>query len=476
VIVFIAFYAVQWEVNLLIKLLVVVIGSFAVSFGTYELLVRRVNPVRRLFGMKPRLILALSLCAVILSACSPTTPPTAGPTLSPSPTAVPKVVALPDGDPSGRFTFPAPTEGTCTSFCLDNGGQAVFGSNYDNTNQEGLLFVNKRGVTKTDWEAGTTGKYARWTAEYGSVTFNVSGAQMAWAGTNEAGLAISTMAGPASNPAPDERPPLESPLWIQYQLDTCATLEEVMANDSRVRITRTVDHYLVCDRSGACAAVEFLEGKTVFHTGEAMPVAALANSLYPSSVDAWQAGRLAGDSLQRFGIAADRVTGFQPVDAPTAVAYAFETLDRASAQAVGYGGQTKWSIVFDTETLRVYFRTHHNPQTRYVEFARLDFDCDAPAEMLDVNAPLAGDISDELDRFSFDANLESILSYIEKWIHPRPSAFAVEVMERGFESYACERTPLQYQEEQELPLPPVVRWLALALFHRRLRLHPFFGP
>jgi hypothetical protein len=62
VIIFIAFYVVQWDtstmlgagVDLLIKLLVVVIGSFAVSLGTYELLVRRINPVRALLGMKPR--------------------------------------------------------------------------------------------------------------------------------------------------------------------------------------------------------------------------------------------------------------------------------------------------------------------------------------------------------------------------------------------------------------------------------------
>ena len=54
VIIFIAFYAVQWEVDLLIKLLVVVIGSFASSLGLYELLVRRINPVRALFGMKAR--------------------------------------------------------------------------------------------------------------------------------------------------------------------------------------------------------------------------------------------------------------------------------------------------------------------------------------------------------------------------------------------------------------------------------------
>jgi peptidoglycan/LPS O-acetylase OafA/YrhL len=54
VIIIIAFYVVQWEVALLIKLLVVVIGSFAISLGFYELLVRRINPVRALFGMKPR--------------------------------------------------------------------------------------------------------------------------------------------------------------------------------------------------------------------------------------------------------------------------------------------------------------------------------------------------------------------------------------------------------------------------------------
>jgi glucan biosynthesis protein C len=54
VIIFIAFYAVQWEINLWIKLLVVVIGSFTISLGAYELLVRRINPIRRLFGMKPR--------------------------------------------------------------------------------------------------------------------------------------------------------------------------------------------------------------------------------------------------------------------------------------------------------------------------------------------------------------------------------------------------------------------------------------
>jgi peptidoglycan/LPS O-acetylase OafA/YrhL len=52
VIIFIAFYVVQWQVHPVIKMLVVVTGSFAASLGLYELLVRRINPVRALFGMK----------------------------------------------------------------------------------------------------------------------------------------------------------------------------------------------------------------------------------------------------------------------------------------------------------------------------------------------------------------------------------------------------------------------------------------
>jgi len=55
VIIFIAFYAFGWDVALPIKLLTVVIGSFAISLGIYELFVRRINPIRALFGMKPRL-------------------------------------------------------------------------------------------------------------------------------------------------------------------------------------------------------------------------------------------------------------------------------------------------------------------------------------------------------------------------------------------------------------------------------------
>lgn len=52
VIIVIAYFIVQWNVGLLPKLLVVVLGAFAVSLGLYQFIIRRVRPLRVMFGMK----------------------------------------------------------------------------------------------------------------------------------------------------------------------------------------------------------------------------------------------------------------------------------------------------------------------------------------------------------------------------------------------------------------------------------------
>jgi glucan biosynthesis protein C len=52
VLLFIAFYVVQWQAGVTVKMLAVTVGSFVVTLGIYELLVRRIGPLRTLFGMK----------------------------------------------------------------------------------------------------------------------------------------------------------------------------------------------------------------------------------------------------------------------------------------------------------------------------------------------------------------------------------------------------------------------------------------
>ena len=52
VIMTIAFFVVQWQASIAVKLVAVVVSSFAVTLGLYELVIRRVGILRPLFGMK----------------------------------------------------------------------------------------------------------------------------------------------------------------------------------------------------------------------------------------------------------------------------------------------------------------------------------------------------------------------------------------------------------------------------------------
>lgn len=54
VIIVVAYFVVQWEVNLWLKLLVILIASLFITLGLVELLIRPFKPMRRLFGMKIR--------------------------------------------------------------------------------------------------------------------------------------------------------------------------------------------------------------------------------------------------------------------------------------------------------------------------------------------------------------------------------------------------------------------------------------
>ncbi len=52
VILAIAFFVVQWDLGLTVKLITVVLGAFAVSLALFELVIKRISVTRSLFGMK----------------------------------------------------------------------------------------------------------------------------------------------------------------------------------------------------------------------------------------------------------------------------------------------------------------------------------------------------------------------------------------------------------------------------------------
>ena len=298
----------------------------------------------------------------------------------------------------------SPGAPACTTFCAAGPAGPVFGRNYDWMVGDGALVVNARGVSKV---ANLEGNPARWTSRHGSVTFVQYGREFPTGGMNETGLVVELMWLDGSRyPEADGRAELPNLQWIQYLLDTCSTVEEVLATDGRVRITGGVPlHFLVADRSGTAATIEFLDGRMVAHTGERLPVAALANSRYDESLQAWRQGGLPPGpaSLSRFGRAADAVRSFSAKDRQEAVTRAFGVLGR-----LAQGAFTQWSIVYEPAAGRVSFRTQRQPRIRSVDLAGLSFACGRPALGIDLDAPGQGDVTAALRPFGSETNLSLV--------------------------------------------------------------------
>jgi len=300
----------------------------------------------------------------------------------------------------------------CTTFCFMNNGEWVYGKSYDWYIEHCLLMVNKRGVTKT---ALTQDNPANWVSKYGSITFNQYGREFPLGGMNEAGLVIEVMwLEQTEYPFPDSRRGLSDLQWVQYQLDNCSTVDEVIASDGDVRITprrATPLHFLVCDRNGEAATIEFLEGDMIVHTGDDLPVSALTNSTYSYSLRLFE--KFGGDektepftsannSLKRFVWAGmgvrewDASTGMSPVD------YANGILDKV---AVDF---TMFRIVYDVGNSRIYYRSKSNPSIRYVDFNAFNYSCDEPVKILDIVAGTAGNVTALFEDYTFEANYDLI--------------------------------------------------------------------
>ena len=248
----------------------------------------------------------------------------------------------------------------CTTFFIEKNGQMVFGRNYDWVTGTGMIYTNLRGMAKhsLDLENGNT---LQWVSKHGSVTFNQYGKEFPNGGMNEKGLVVELMwLSESVYPAPDTRPAFSVLQWIQYQLDNCSTIDEVIATDKKIRITSTgtPQHYLVADANGNAATIEFLNGKMVVHTGKNLPYAVLANSTYQASLRSInvtkqkEAASFMANSGDRFSTACAMVQQYRGSDVKKPILdYSFDIL-----QNVSQGTFTKWSIVYDVTNKKIYYK------------------------------------------------------------------------------------------------------------------------
>ena len=332
----------------------------------------------------------------------------------------------------------------CTTAVLVHDDEVVVAKSYDYSMSQGLLFVNPRGLAKSSMVFGEATP-ARWESRYGSVTFNQYGRELPASGMNEAGLVVEVMWLDETRYEPsDSRPVLPDLQWIQYQLDRFATVEDVVAHAEELRVaSRTARiHFLVSDRNGSCATIEFLNGDLVIHTGDAMPARTLTNHNYTAACEYLAKHRGFGGSapipsgrgsLQRFVRASSLAARAAQEDGgePGLVDDAFALLD-----SVSQGPSSVWNLVYEPRSGRIHYRTHAHPSIKRIDLERVDFSCEAGSASIDLDAEISGEVSRSLLPYDPAANLRLVRrSFAES---PVPIAeSAVHVVARFPDRFRC---------------------------------------
>jgi choloylglycine hydrolase len=176
-------------------------------------------------------------------------------------------------------------------------------------------------------------------------------------------------------------------------------------------------HFFICDQTGNCAVIEYLEGKMIYYSKAKMPVKVLSNDRYDeciSNLDMYKSwgGDMpvpqSGSSYDRFVRASDMVKNYDPQKSKSIDDYTFSILEN-----VKWSTPTQWSIVYDLRNLRVHYYTIDNNQVRDIDLNAFNFSCKTPVKLLDINAALFGDVTKKFTDYSYERNRDDIKKVLE---------------------------------------------------------------
>ncbi len=283
----------------------------------------------------------------------------------------------------------------CTTFVLKTKNGLYFGRNLDWVSSHGIVVVNKRRINKESLVFPPE-KNIAWLSKYGSITFNQFGKEFPYGGINEKGLVIEIMVSQASYEEPDERPVVNELQWVQYQLDNCSSVKEVLATSSLLRIGQTHEelHYLVCDANGNTAVIEFIDGKMVTHKGNDLSVTVLENDLYEESLENYKEERSC-----RFTKAVKLVKDYKGTGGQHAIDYCYDILNQVALSA-------EWSIVYDITNQEIHFATMQNPEKRKIKLSDFVFTCNNQSEYYNLAEEHVGNVASQFAELKFSTNTE----------------------------------------------------------------------
>lgn len=311
----------------------------------------------------------------------------------------------------------------CTTFVLQQEKKIVFGRNLDWMTGYGLIITNPRNIKKTAL-VDPSEKPIQWISKYGNMTFNQLGRDLPYGGMNEAGLVVEHMTLEETEyPTKDNRYAINAFQWIQFQLDNFSKVEEVLNSDTLLRIVDATSkiHFLICDRYGNVATIEYLHGKTVIHYQDSLPITVLANNTYDRSLTCYKLEENTDfdRSLYNFCTAANTIQNFQESSNDSLVENAFRILNSINLEY-----WTKWSIVYDISDMKIYFKIFETPTIRgdekiftkpagqadlkSVDFKNFSFNCRENIKVFNLNGIQSGEVDNLFLNYSTEINKKYI--------------------------------------------------------------------
>lgn len=321
---------------------------------------------------------------------------------------------------------------SCSTFLLEKEHLILLAKSYDWIVEDGLVIVNKRHIAK---RAMTSDNPMQWISKYGSVTFTQAGRELPMGGINETGLAIELMwLDDTTYPLPDSRSTVNELQWIQYQLDTACSIEEVLSSDNILRIdenSKSLIHFFIVDNTGHRAIIEFIEGKMIVHARSEMQAPVLTNNSYQESVESLREHQGFGGkkvplegfaSLDRFvriaillqevSLSADDANLASAFRILSSIANFDEALEEeATFENMEQLMRAKWNIVYDISNKEIHFLTGSHKKIRTIRLNAFDFEGVTDVQVLDIRAKLVGDVSHNFIPYSYELNRNLIDSY-----------------------------------------------------------------
>lgn len=330
------------------------------------------------------------------------------------------------------FSFLIPSAQTCTIFSLYPNNQHWIGRTFDWAYGHGLVFTNKRNVTKTSIRLLPTDVVSSWTSKYGSVTFNQFGREFPTGGMNETGLVVEALELKTSiYPAADSRPSFNELQFIQFLLDNYSRVEDVMANLGNIRLSPVGSklHYFVCDIN-KCMTIEYINGELVTHAMDTLPISSLANHTYDESID------YAKDFITFGGQTPIVQSSKESLNRFVRASYNAKFINQSTDQVqdlfsilADVGSlSNRWQIIYNQDERVITFRTTAQlEKQRKIELLGFNFDCQAPVKYFDLDSDKQGAITFSFKPFDSAVNLDSIKKSVALQKLPEPLAARLSI-------------------------------------------------